>query len=152
MKGPTSGITNPHLEITAHGKFSPLLHSNFDYYLFQNLKAESLHPDIMGYVDKKDSTTRAFITVEVKKNPLKIRDILQAKLYENIFNAKFSFALSPRGIAIEKLKVILKHDRDLRGKVLIGQCSADGRAIRLYPDLSEYIPKEFQRLCSPRTL
>ena len=152
MRAPTSGITNPHLEITAHGEFSELLHSNFDYYLFQNLKAESLHPDIMGYVDKKDSTTRAFITVEVKKNPLKIKDILQAKLYENIFNAKFSFAISPKGIAIEKLKVILKHDRDLRGNVMIGQCSADGRLIRLYPDLLEYIPKEFRRLCSSRTV
>lgn len=152
MRAPTSGITNPHLEITAHGKFSELLHSNFDYYLFQNLKAEKLHPDIMGYVDKKNASTRAFITVEVKKDPLTIRNILQAKLYENIFNAKFSFAISPEGIAIEKLKVILKHDRDLRGNVMIGQCSADGRLIRLYPDLLEYIPKEFQRLCSNRAL
>jgi len=152
MRAPTSSITNPHLEITANGKFSELLHTQFDYYLFKSLKAENLHPDIMGYVYKKDATKREFITVEVKKDPLKIRDILQAKLYENIFNAKFSFAISPKGMAIEKLKVILKHDKDLRGNVMIGQCSADGRAIRLYPDLSEYIQKEFQRLCSHRIL
>jgi hypothetical protein len=152
MRGPTIGITNPHLEITAHGKFSELLHTQFSYYLFQNLKAENLHPDIMGYVDKKDANTRAFITVEVKKDQLKIRDILQAKLYESIFNAKFSFAISPKGIAIEKLKVILEHDKDLRGNVMIGQCLANGEAIRLYPDLMKYIPKEFQRLCSNRAL
>lgn len=152
MRAPTTSITNPHLEITAHGKFSELLQNNFDYYLFQTLKAEKLHPDIMGYVDKKDAKTRAFITVEVKKDPLTIRNILQAKLYENIFNAKFSFAISPKGISIEKLKVILKHDKDLRGNVMIGQCSNGGRSIRLYPDLSNYVPKEFQRLCSNRAL
>jgi len=152
IRAPTTGITNPHLEITANGKFSELLHSQFDYYLFQTLKAENLHPDIMGYVDKKDETTRKFITVEVKKNPLKIRDILQAKLYESIFNAGFSFAISPKGIAIEKLKVILKHEKDLRGNVLIGQCSENGEVIRLYPEMSEYVPKELRRLCVSRTV
>lgn len=152
MRGPTTGIRNPHLEITAHGKFSELLHNQFSYYLFQNLRAEKFQPDIMGYVDKKDASTRAFITVEVKKDQLRIRDILQAKLYENIFNAKFSFAISPKGIAIEKLKVILEHDKDLRGNVMIGQCSANGELIRLYPDLMKYIPKEFQQLCSNRAL
>jgi len=106
----------------------------------------------MGYVYKRDATKREFITVEVKKGPLTIKNILQAKLYENIFNAKFSFAISPEGMAIEKLKVILKYSKDLRGHVMIGQCSDDGRAIRLYPDLSDYILKEFKRLCSHRTL
>ncbi|HVP93235.1 MAG TPA: hypothetical protein VMS94_05795 [Acidobacteriota bacterium] len=152
MKGPTNGITNPHLEITAYGKFSELLHTQFDYPLFQDLKAENLHPDIMGYVYKKDAAKREFITVEVKYAQLKIKDILQAKLYEKVFNAKFSFVISPKGIAIEKLKLILKHDQDLRGNVMIGQCSADGRLIRLYPDLLERIPKEFKRLSSNRAL
>jgi hypothetical protein len=106
----------------------------------------------MGYVYKKDADKLEFITVEVKYAELKIRDVLQAKLYEKFFNAEFSFAISPKGIAIEKLKLILKHSEDLRGNVMIGQCSADGRLIRLYPDLLERIPKEFQRLCSDRAL
>jgi len=152
MRAPTSGITNPHLEITAYGKFSESLHTQFDYPLFQDLKAENLHPDIMGYVYKKDAAKREFITVEVKYAQLKIKDVLQAKLYERIFNAKFSFVISPKGMGIEKLKVILKHDNDLRGHVMIGQCSADGRLIRLYRDLLERIPKELQRLCSDRVL
>jgi hypothetical protein len=128
------------------------LHGQFDYPLFQDLKAENLHPDLMGYVYKKDPSKREFVTAEVKYAPLKIKDVLQAKLYEKIFNAKFSFVISPKGIAIEKLKVILKHDKDLRGNVIIGQCSANGELIRLYPDLSEYIPKEFRQLCSNRAL
>jgi len=152
MMAPTSSIINPHLEITAHGKFSESLQTHFDYPLFQDLKAENLHPDIMGYVYKKDATKREFITVEVKYAPLKIRDILQAKLYEKFFNAKFSFAISPKGIAIEKLKVILKHEADLRGNVMIGQCSADGEIIRLYPNLAKHVPKEFRQLCSDRLL
>jgi hypothetical protein len=152
MRAPTSGITNPHLEITAYGKFSELLHRQFNYPLFQDLKAENLHPDIMGYVFKKDASKREFITVEVKYAQLKIKDVLQAKLYEKIFNARFSFVISPKGMTIEKLKVILKHDKDLRGNVIMGQCSANGERIRLYPDLSEYIPREFRQLCSDRTL
>ena len=152
MRAPTRGITNPHLEITAHGKFSEVLHSEFDYSLFQDLKAENLQPDIMGYVFKKNRSKHEFITVEIKYGQLKIRDVLQAKLYESIFNAKHSFLISPKGIAIDKLKVILKHSKELRGNVIIGQCSANGQAIRLYSDLLEYIPKEFRRLCSNRSL
>jgi hypothetical protein len=152
QRGPTSGITNPHLEITAYGKFSDKIQREFDYYMFQTLKAERLQPDIMGYVDKKGKKTRAFITVEVKKGSLRIRDILQAKLYESIFNAKFSFAFSPKGMAMEKLKVVLKHDNALRGNVLIGQCSADGRRIRLYPEMKNFVLTNLQQLCSERIL
>ena len=147
MRAPAYGIKNPCLEITANGKVSDLLQSKFSYYLFKKLQAEKLHPDLMGFVKKKFSGKPEFITVEIKKGALRIRDILQAKLYEEIFNAKFSFAISPKGISPQKLVLILEHNKALRGKVIIAQCSEDGRSIWINPLLKDHIPKVFRGLC-----
>jgi hypothetical protein len=88
-----SGIKNPHLRITAHGEFSEELQRVFDYRLFAALYAERLKPDIMGFVRKKRLGEPEVITVEVKATALTIRDVLQAKMYSDIFKAKFSFAI-----------------------------------------------------------
>jgi hypothetical protein len=147
QRGPINAIQNPHLEITAYGKFTDKLQSKFSYYLFQKLHAEKFHPDLMGFVKKKPSSNEEFITAEIKKGTLRIRDILQAKLYEDIFDARFSFAISPKGISQEKLKVILEHDEAIRGKVIIAQCSGNGSSIRINPLLKNHIPKVFSDLC-----
>ena len=63
-------------------------------------------------------------------------------MYEDIFNSKFSFAISPKGISTEKLKVILKHNKANREKVIIAQCSDDGRSIWINPLLENHIRKE----------
>ena len=107
MRAPSSGISNPHLEITAYGEMSEKLQRVFDYPLFAALYAEKLKPDIMGFVRKKKSGEPEIITVEVKATPLKIRDVLQAKMYSDIFNAKHAFVISPEGISIPKLQTIL---------------------------------------------
>ena len=146
-KAPSNSIRNPHLEITANGEVSEFLQSKFNYDLFQKLDAERLNPDLLGFVQKKPSSLEEFITVEVKRSPLRFRDVLQAKLYEEIFNAKFSFAISPKGMPMKKLKVILEHNKALRGNVIIAQCSDDGRSIWISPILKDYIPKEFRKLC-----
>ena len=145
----TSGITNPHLEITAHGDFSEKLQRIFDYRLFAALYAEKLKPDIMGFVSKKRGGNPEVITVEVKPTALTIRDVLQAKLYSDIFKAKFSFAISPRGISIPKLRTILEHDKELRGNVIIASYApfAEFKIFRIYKELEPYVPKEFQRFC-----
>jgi hypothetical protein len=149
MRAPSSGITNPHLEITAHGEFSEKLQRVFDYRLFAALYAEKLKPDIMGFVRKKRSGDPEVITVEVKPTALTIRDVLQAKLYSDIFKAKFSFAISPKGISIPKLMTILEHDKELRGNVLIASYDPfdEYSRFRIYKELEPYVPKEFQRFC-----
>lgn len=144
-------IRNPHLEITAHGEFSEELKlRKFNYYMFEQLFAEQLHPDILGYVikngDNKPSLLET-IAVEVKAHELTLRDLMQAKLYEAIFGAKHTFLLSPLGMAGEKMEVVLKHGDLLRGNVLIGKCGENGRDFRLDPRLIEYVPKEFGRFC-----
>ncbi len=147
QRAPTSGITNPHLEITAHGDFSEKLQRVFDYPLFAALYAERLKPDIMGFVRKKPSSKPEVITVEVKATALTIRDVLQAKMYSDIFNAVFSFAISPMGISIPKLRTILEHDKALRGDVIIVSYNPGVSRFRIYPELKEHVPKEFRDFC-----
>jgi hypothetical protein len=149
MKAPSSGITNPHLEITAHGEFSEKLERVFDYRLFADLYAEKLKPDIMGFVRKKKSSKPEIITVEVKPTALTIRDVLQAKMYSEIFKSKFSFAISPKGIKIKKLRTIMEHDNELRGNVLIASYDpfAEFKRFRIYKELEPYVPKELRRFC-----
>ena len=120
----------------------------FPIFCFVSFKLNDCTLTWWGFVKKKSSSNPEFITVEIKKGALRIRDILQAKLYEDIFNAKFSFAISPKGISTAKLKVILEHDKAIsRGKVIIAQCSDDGRSIWINPLLKDQIPKAFKNLC-----
>lgn len=140
-------LKNPHLEITAQGKFSEQLKNYFDYFMFKKLYAEKLHPDIMGFVKKKNSSKPEMITVEVKGRELKLKDVMQAKLYESIFDSKYSFLLSPTGISGEKIEVILRYDKALRGNVIIGKCGEDGKMLRINPKLVDKIPKAFRDLC-----
>jgi hypothetical protein len=147
----TTAIKNPHLEITAHGEFSEELKlKKFDYYMFEQLFAEHLHPDILGYVTKntgKKPSSLETIAVEVKANSLLIKDLMQAKLYEAVFSAKHTFLLSPQGMTGEKIAVVLKHDYLLRGNVIIAKCGENGKDLRIDPRLVDYVPKEFRRFC-----
>ena len=146
----TTEIENPHLEITAHGEFSEELKlKNFNYYMFEQLFAEQLQPDILGYVIKnaKKPSIIETIAVEVKAHELDIRDLMQAKLYETIFGAKHTFLLSPKGMTGEKMEVVLKHGELLRGNVMIGNCGDAGKDFYLDPRLADYVPKEFRQFC-----
>jgi hypothetical protein len=144
---PIGWLKNPYLEITAKGGFSERLKNHFDYHMFGKLYAERLHPDIMGFVTKKKSSQPEMITVEVKDSQLKLRDVMQTKLYEAVFRSKFSFLISPTGIEGEKMEVILEHDKALRGNVIIGKCGEDGNTFRINPKLANKIPKAFRSLC-----
>jgi hypothetical protein len=148
---PKSTIRNPHLEITAHGKFSEELKlKKSDYYMFRQLFAEQLHPDILGYVVKnpvKNPNSFETIAVEVKAKSLLIRDLMQAKLYETIFSAKHTFLISPKGMTGEKITVVMKHNDLLRGNVIIAKCGENGKDLRIDPRLADYVPKEFRRFC-----
>jgi hypothetical protein len=118
--------------------------------MFEQLFAEQLHPDILGYVVKnpvKNPNSLETIAVEVKANGLLIRDLMQAKLYEAIFDAKHTFLISPKGMTGEKITVVLKHNDLLRGNVIIVKCGENGKDFRIDPRLVDYVPKEFRRFC-----
>jgi hypothetical protein len=143
----TTAIKNPHLEVTAKGNFSEILKSHFDITMFGKLYGEELHPDIMGFVTKKKTGKPELITFEVKLDDLKIRDVMQARLYEVFFKSKLTFLLSPNGISREKIEAIMQHDEFLRGHVIIGKCGENGKDFRIDPKLKDKIPKEFLRFC-----
>jgi hypothetical protein len=149
QSGISSGITNPHLEITADGVMSEELQRIFDYPLFADLYGENLKPDIMGFVRRNDKSEAEIITVEVKAGALTIRDVLQAKMYSDIFNAKHAFAISPEGISIPKLQTILRHDTALRGNVIIVRWNPFDKwnMFRIYKELKSFVPKEFHLFC-----
>lgn len=140
-------LKNPYLEITAQGDFPEVLKTYFNYFMFGKLHAEKLHPDIMGFVTKKKSSKPEMITVEVKGRELKLKDVMQAKLYESVFESKYSFLLSPTGLSGEKMEVILQYDKALRGNVIIGKCGEDGKMLRINPKLANKIPEAFRSLC-----
>jgi len=49
----------------------------------------SRRPDILGYVNREYS--KDLITVEVKEKSLTIEDIYQAKMYKEVFGARYGF-------------------------------------------------------------
>jgi hypothetical protein len=139
-------LKNPILEITANG-IPDKLKTHFSYPLFEQLAVDNLHPDIMGFVRKREKSETEYITIEIKKDALTLRDLMQAKLYETFFQSKHSFLLSPTGISPERMSLILKYDKDLRGNVIIGECGDDGKTIWFNHNLVDKVTKEFKKLC-----
>lgn len=89
-----------HLEITADKKFSNELKAHIEPnrdIIFRFLKEAA--PDITGFI--KRSYSSDFIVVEVKKETIKLDDIYQAKKYQDLFNAKFTFLVSLQPISEE---------------------------------------------------
>src|SRR5258708_25649314 len=62
-------------------------------------------PDIIGYVNREYS--KDLITVEVKEKSLSIEDIYQAKMYKEVFGARYGFLISATPIP-EALKRLWK--------------------------------------------
>ena len=53
-------------------------------------------PDILGYVSREFS--KDLITVEVKEKSLTIEDIYQAKMYKEVFGARYGFLITATAI------------------------------------------------------
>jgi len=62
-------------------------------------------PDILGYVNRQYS--KDIITVEVKEKSLAIEDIYQAKMYKEVFGARYGFLITATAIP-EALKRLCK--------------------------------------------
>lgn len=83
-----------HLEITAKGRFSEQLKKRLDDLSLYITKVELFKPDIMGYVESEHYELRGLVVVEVTSEKIKIKDILQARDYGSVFDAKFAFLIS----------------------------------------------------------
>jgi len=98
-----------HLEVTAYGKFSELLKQAVEHdIIFSFLKSKRDCPDVTGYVERhlrKDDVPPVrrnvlplvgydFVTIEIKKEKIKLEHIYQAKRYADLFKAKYGFLLT----------------------------------------------------------
>lgn len=85
-----------HLEVTASGSFSNTIqkqiadHRNL---IFAFLKKDAA-PDLTGFVKKDAESSREFIVIEVKDEPIKLDDIYQTRKYAELFDARYALLVS----------------------------------------------------------
>jgi hypothetical protein len=131
-----------YLETTANGTFTEAIKKHIaDNIIFSFLRKAS--PDLTGYTWRKESVlptpplsslitydVKDLITVEIKKERITPQDIYQAKMYGDLFQAKYAFLISPQPIPeeIRRLdKNLFLTNRFMSGWVLhIGQWITDG--------------------------
>jgi hypothetical protein len=143
---------NPYLEITAKRRISETLKREFSNETFYILSAEDKIPDIMGFVRKTPSSPKELITVEVKDKTIKLMDIFQARLYQEVFKSTLGFLISSEDITEERVRFVTsKNGEFIRGKVIILKYNGDsyGKAFfeinpRLMNALPESIKKYFE--------
>jgi len=105
----TQKFDNCYLEITAEGVFSTTLKSVVRHdIVFYFLRKKA--PDLVGFIARKQSEWVAssvssivqdYITVEIKKDKIALEDIYQAKMYGDLFQAKYALLISPERIPEE---------------------------------------------------
>jgi hypothetical protein len=83
---------NLYLEITANGRFSEFLKEQLDDRALGIINVERFSPDIMGFVQRTKSSRKELITVEVKAQPITLKSISRAKLYQDIFQSRLRSA------------------------------------------------------------
>jgi hypothetical protein len=97
----------------------------------------------MGFVRKNKTSTKELITVEVKAIPITLKSISRAKLYQDIFRAKYGLLVSTSRIPEELRRFIL--DRyEIRGSLIIGQYLEAYGVIKIHPSFEHHIPNFLQ--------
>lgn len=89
-----------YLEITANGHFSETFKKAVQQDIVFAFLKRGVSPDLTGFITKGFGI-QDFITVEIKSERITIKDIAQAKLYGDIFSARYAFLISPRPIPEE---------------------------------------------------
>lgn len=108
----TEKFGNCHLEITANGVFSDRLQKVVRQDIIFAFLGKKASPDLTGFVHSKGSElvlayspsiVQDFITVEIKAERVSIQDVYQAKMYGDLFQAKYALLISPEVIP-EKMR------------------------------------------------
>lgn len=145
---------NPYLEITGKKrKFNEKLKKGFDTETLNIISSEGKFPDITGYVKRKRNSKKELITVEIKKDSINLRDVIQARLYQELFKAKFGLLVSSKGITEERVRFLLDDEigKWIRGNVIIIRYFRNfyekGRWIEIHPRFKNKIPDIFREYC-----
>lgn len=136
-----------YLEITANGRFSEQLKEALDDRALSILRVEKFSPDITGFLQKKDSSSRDLITVEIKPDKIKINHIYRAKLYADVLNAKYGLIISPKRLP-EEIRRFIKDRYNITyrnfGSFIIAQFDKLTNEFRFDKKLYSTIPDPFK--------
>lgn len=91
---------NCHLEVTASGQLGEDLKDAVRHNIIFSFLQRGTSPDLAGFIEQEYSA-KDFITVEIKSEKIIIKDIAQAKLYGDLFDAKYALLISPQPIPTE---------------------------------------------------
>jgi len=139
---------NVYLEITAKGHFSAMLKEQLDDKALSIIRVEKFSPDIMGFAQKTKTSPKELITVEVKAEPITLKSISRAKLYQDIFKATYGLLVSTERISEEIRRFIL--DRyAIKGSLIIAQYVEALRIIRIHPAFEYHVPDFFKKYTKP---
>jgi hypothetical protein len=140
--GERTFVGKVHLEITANGRFSEELKEVLDNDALSIIRVEKFSPDIMGFI-QKTQYLKELITVEVKCDKITVQNISRAKLYADIFNAKYGMLISPKGIG-EEIKRFISNRYAIRGNVIIAQFDEANNKFNFDKKLYSTIPEPFK--------
>ncbi len=103
-----------HLEITAMGQFTEKLKEKVRepivFSFIRRMKgSEHRSPDITGFATDPKTQSDYLVTIEVKDDPVSLWDVYQAKMYAELFNAKYGFLVSTHPIPTELKKLHQVH-------------------------------------------
>ena len=85
---------NCYLEITAKGHFDEALKKAVRHDIIFAFLGKKASPDLAGFI-QNELGIKDFVTVEVKPDKITLQDIYQAKLYGDLFTAKYALLISP---------------------------------------------------------
>lgn len=104
-------------------------------------------------LQQKRGGKKELITVEIKKNQIKLRDVIQARLYKELFNARFGLLVSTGGIQEERVRFLLdnKIGKWIRGDVIIMQYYQkfypQKKWLEIHPRFKNKVPDIFKKFC-----
>lgn len=131
-----------YLETTAEGVFSDTLKSVVPHDIIFSFLGKKVSPDLTGFMYDRNYTSRPFsmsgvksyITVEIKKEKITLQDVYQAKMYGDLFQAKYALLLSPQPIPEEIRRLdqylFVTYRYMSGGYVYIGQWGSRANATR----------------------
>jgi hypothetical protein len=138
-------IREVYLEITANGKeLSEKLKAVLDNEALSIIRVEKFSPDIIGFV-QIGPFKRDLLTVEVKPDKITIQSISKAKLYKDIFRARYGMLISPKGVQ-EEIKRFISNKYEIRGDVIIAQFDEANNKFCFDSKLYSTIPEPFVQL------
>lgn len=133
---------NCYLEMTANGSFNETLKRVVRDDIIFSFLGRKASPDLTGYIHRggtnwtvvqSSSDIQDYITVEIKGEKVTLQDVYQAKMYGDLFQAKYALLISPKPMPEEIRRLdqrLFVTYRYISGWYLyIGEWSSEANAI-----------------------